>query len=77
MGSFDSLVEQNKAVRIFVQNIVEDVLEVVELKLEMAKVALYAFCELYFTQEGMKYPCSIAYSRHKASDLVEDGQVSN
>lgn len=59
------------------QNIVEDVLEVVELKLEMAEVALYALCELYFTQEGMKYPCSIAYGRHKASNLIKDGQVSN
>lgn len=59
------------------EDIIEDILEMIELQLKMAQIALYALSQLYFTQKSMKYSCFITYCRHKTPNLTENSQITN
>ncbi len=54
------------------ENVVEDILEMVELKLEMAEVGLDTLAELDFAEEGVEDACLVAGGRYKAADLAQD-----
>lgn len=72
MSPFYCFIKQDEAFRILVEDVVEDILEMVELKLEMAEVGLDTLAELDFAEEGVEDACLVAGGRYKAADLAQD-----
>ena len=54
------------------EDVIENVLEMVKLKLEVAQIALNTLAKLDFTQQSVKDASFVANCRHKAADLTED-----